>query len=66
MANVNFEKLDTSIKVLYLNPIGNSDYDQVFAHMIEAYKYPFTDAYVGSLNPNTVPPKMTNFGISYI
>lgn len=60
MANVNFKNLDTNIKVLYLNPVGTADYDQVFVDMIQAYKYPFTDAYVASLNPATVPPKMTN------
>ena len=52
--------LRTDITVMYVNPVGNSDYDQVFADMIEEFKYPSTDAYVVSLNPATVPPKITN------
>ncbi len=60
MTNTNFQDLDTNIKVMYVNPVSTSDYDQVFADMIKAYKYPFTDAYVTSLNPATVPEKITN------
>ncbi len=60
MISTNFKNLDTNIKVMYLNPVSTSAYDQVFADMIKAYKYPFTDAYVTSLNPATVPEKMTN------
>ena len=52
--------LDTNIKVMYLNPIGNSDYDQVFADMAKKYKYPATAADVVSMNPDSVPPKMNN------
>ena len=47
--------LDTGIKVMYLNPIGNSDYDQVFADMAKAYKYPATAVDVVSMNPVSVP-----------
>ena len=52
--------LDTNIKVMYLNPIGNSDYDQVFADMAKDYKYPATAVDVASMNPASVPPKMNN------
>ena len=49
-----------NIKVMYLNPIGSSAYDQVFADMIEQYKYPATCADVVSMNPAGVPPDMNN------
>ena len=52
--------LDTNIKVMYLNPVGNADYDQVFADMAKTYKYPGTAVDVVSMNPASVPPKMTN------
>ena len=52
--------LDTNIKVMYLNPIGNSDYDQVFADMAKDYKYPATAVDVVSMNPDSVPPKINN------
>ena len=52
--------LDTNVKVMYLNPIGNSDYDQVFADMAKDYKYPGTAVDVVSMNPDSVPPKMNN------
>lgn len=51
---------DMNVKVMYLNPIGNSDYDQMFADMIQEYKYPATSADVTSLNPGSVPPRMSN------
>ena len=49
-----------SIKVMYLNPIGNSDYDQVFADMVAKYKHPETTAYITSLNGDDVSPTMTD------
>ena len=52
--------LDMNVKVMYLNPIGNSDYDQVFADMAKDYKYPATAVDVTSMNPASVPPKMNN------
>ena len=52
--------LDTNIKVMYLNPIGNSDYDQVFADMAKKYKYPATAADVVSMNSESVPPRINN------
>ena len=52
--------LDTSIKVMYLNPIGNSDFDPLFADMAKDYKYPATAVDVVSMNPANVPPKMNN------
>ena len=52
--------LDMKIKVMYLNPIGNSDYNQVFADMAKDYKYPATAVDVVSMNPASVPPKMNN------
>ena len=45
---------------MYLNPIGNSDYDETFAEMIKDYKYPKTTAYVVSMSGNDVPAKMNN------
>ena len=52
--------LNTDIKILYLNPIGMSSYDQTFADMAKAYKFPGTSVDVASLNPATVPPGMTD------
>lgn len=52
--------MDTNIKILYLNPIGFSAYNNTFASMAEKYKYPGTAVDVASLNPSTVPPKMTD------
>ena len=52
--------IDTSIKVMYLNPVGTSSYDETFADMVRTYKYPGTAVDVASLNPKTVPPKMDN------
>ncbi|MDD9963737.1 MAG: aspartate/glutamate racemase family protein [Gammaproteobacteria bacterium] len=52
--------LDTNVKVMYLNPIGNSDYDETFAQMAKTYKYPATAVDVASMNPASVPPKMNN------
>ena len=40
------------IKVVFLNPVGTSDYDQFFADMIQEHKYPDTEVHVTSLNPN--------------
>lgn len=51
---------DMNIKVMYLNPIGSSDYDRVFADMIERYKYPSTCADIVSMNPASVPAAMNN------
>ena len=51
---------DMNIKVMYLNPIGSSAYDRVFADMIERYKYPSTCADIVSMNPASVPPGMNN------
>ncbi len=52
--------LSTAIKVMYLNPVGNGDFDAIFAAMIRDFKYPGTDAYVASMDPASVPPKITN------
>ena len=52
--------MDTRIKVLYVNPVGFKDYDQTFADMAKQYKYPDTAVDVVSLNPASVPPKMTD------
>ncbi len=49
-----------NIKVMYLNPVADSSFDQAFADMVAEYKYPATDAYVTSLNPETVPGNMHN------
>lgn len=52
--------MNTRIKVMYLNPVGTSAYDQVFADMADSFKYPDTEVHVASLNPQTVPPMMNN------
>ena len=52
--------INTSIKVMYLNPVGNSEDDQTFADMVKEYKYPATSADIASMNPDSVPPKMDN------
>ncbi|MCY4277595.1 MAG: aspartate/glutamate racemase family protein [Gammaproteobacteria bacterium] len=52
--------MDTSIKVLYVNPVGFPAYDQVFADMASKYKYPNSAVDVASLNPANVSPKMTD------
>ena len=46
--------------VLYLNPIGISAYDDTFVNMIKTYREPDTHAYVASLDPEVVPPGMTD------
>ncbi len=53
---------NTSIKVMYLNPVGSSDEsgDQIFADMAKAYKYPNSSIDIASLNPASVPPKITD------
>ena len=48
------------IKVMYLNPIGTSAYDEVFADMARRYKYPETTVHVTSLSGSAVSPAMTN------
>lgn len=53
--------MDTKIKVMYLDPLAVSkEHLQIFVNMVEQYKYPFTDAYITSLSPDTAPPKLTN------
>lgn len=43
--------MTTKRKVMYLNPVGIADTDQMFADMIAANKLPGTEAHVTSLNP---------------
>ena len=52
--------IDMDIKVMYLNPIGTSAYDQVFADMAREFKYPDTAVHVTSLSGASVSPSMTN------
>ncbi len=52
--------IDMNVKVMYLNPIGTSAYDQVFADMASEYKYHDTTVHVTSLSSDSVPPTMTN------
>ena len=52
--------LSTAIKVMFVNPVGASTDNQMFADMAKEYKYPGTSVDVVSLNPATVPPNMTN------
>ena len=48
------------IKVMYLNPLGSSAYDQVFADMAREFKYPGTTVHVTSMSGAAVSPLMTN------
>lgn len=52
--------MKTDIKVMYLNPVGTSAYDEVFADMARRYKYPETMVHVTSLSGSVVSPDMTN------
>lgn len=52
--------LNTNIRIMYLNPAGNSSDNPMFADMARTYKYPGTAVDIVSFNPATVPPKMTN------
>ena len=40
------------LKIMYLNPVGNSTYDQVFADMARDHKLPQTEVHVTSLAPS--------------
>lgn len=42
---------DATRKVMYLNPLGSSAYDQVFADMAAKYKMPGTEVHITSLDP---------------
>ena len=52
--------MNMDIKVMYLNPVGTSAYDEVFADMARRYKYPKTTVHVTSLSAAAVSPSMTN------
>lgn len=52
--------LSTDIKIMYLNPVGSSSDDSLFADMAREYKYPGTSVDIASLNPATAPPRLTN------
>ena len=39
------------LKVMYLNPVGTSEYDAVFADMARGVKLPGTEVHVTSLKP---------------
>ena len=52
--------LNTNIRIMYVNPVGESSDNQMFADMAREYKCPGTSVDVVSLNPATVPPRMTN------
>ena len=52
--------LRTNIKIMYINPVGESADNETFAAMAREYKYPETAVDIVSLNPSSVPPKMTN------
>jgi len=52
--------MNARIKVMYLNPVGTSAYDEVFADMARQYKCPGTEVHIASLNPDSVAPEMNN------
>ena len=39
------------LKIMYLNPLGNSDYDHVFADMAREFRLPGTEVHITSLLP---------------
>lgn len=41
-----------AVKVMFLNPVSTGGYDQFFADMLKAHKYPNTEVHVTSLNPS--------------
>ncbi|MEZ4658142.1 MAG: aspartate/glutamate racemase family protein [Caldilineaceae bacterium] len=43
------------IKIMFLNPVATSSYDQYFADMLRTHKYPDTEVHVTSLNPALGP-----------
>lgn len=43
------------IKLMFLDPVSTSNYDQFFAEMARAHKYPETEVHVTSLNPALGP-----------
>jgi len=53
-------RIDPKTRIMYLNPVGNSDDDEMFADMARQYKNPATEVVVASMNPKTVPPRMDN------
>ena len=52
--------MNALIKVMYLNPVGTSAYDEVFADMARKFKCPDTEVHIASLNPSSVAPEMNN------
>lgn len=40
------------LKVMYLNPVGTADYDDVFADMAREHKLPNTEVHITSLKPS--------------
>ena len=52
--------MNTRTKVMYLNPVGMSAYDEVFADMAREFKCPDTEVHIASLNPDSVAPEMNN------
>lgn len=43
---------DRPLKIMYLNPVGTCDYDDVFADMARSVKLPGTEVHVASLKPS--------------
>jgi allantoin racemase len=43
------------VKVMFLDPVAHTDYDQFMADTLAAYKYPNTEAHVTSLDPALGP-----------
>lgn len=44
---------DRPLKIMYLNPVGTSGYDHVFADMARQHKLPQTEVHIASLPPST-------------
>lgn len=42
---------DAPLKIMYLNPVGTADFDDVFADMARDHKLPGTEVHITSLNP---------------
>ena len=51
------------LKVMYLNPVGTADYDDVFADMAREHKLPNTEVHITSLNRVTERLRTSSSGV---
>ena len=55
---------DRPLKIMYLNPVGTSGYDQVFADMARQHKLPQTEVHIASLPPSTTRTRSDGVGFA--